>query len=112
MGAVFPHVYRYTNFGYASDRPLQPNFSLIKSVRRPDGSFFQTVAPPNSVVAALALGRIEPVNSFIARHEAADAWIISDDNLVTEYRHGRRFGPQLLQALQPAEAQEFKFAEP
>jgi len=112
MAAVFPYTYRYTNFGYASDRPLQPNFSLIKSVSRPDGSLFQTVAPPGSVVAALALGRIEPVNSFIARHDAAHAWIISDDNLVTEYRHGRRFGPQLLQALQPAQAPEFKFDEP
>jgi spermidine synthase len=111
MRAVFPYAYRYTNFGYASDRPLQPNFSLMTQIARPDGTPFQMMAPRGSVVAALALGRIEPVESFIARHQA-DARVISDDNLVTEYRHGRRFGPKMLQDLQPSEAPEFKSDEP
>jgi predicted membrane-bound spermidine synthase len=112
MGVVFPYAYRYANFGYASDRPLQPNFALITDIQRPDGGPFTTRAPYGSVVAYLAMARLEPVGSFNARHTGADAQIITDDNLLSEYRHGMRFGPLLLQALQPRAAPEFKFDEP
>ena len=112
MGAVFPYAYRYANFGYASDRPLQPNFALLTGIQRPDGGPFRTLAPYGSVVAYLAMARLEPVGSFNARHTGADAQIITDDNLLSEYRHGMRFGPALLQALQPRAAPEFKFDEP
>jgi len=112
MGAVFPYAYRYANFGYASDRPLQPNFALLTGIQRPDGGPFRTLAPYGSVVAYLAMARLEPVDSFNARHTGADAQIITDDNLLSEYRHGMRFGPALLQALQPRAAPEFKFDEP
>jgi spermidine synthase len=112
LGAVFPYAYRYTNFGYAADRALQANFALITDIRRPDGAPFETRAPYGSVVACLAMARLEPVGSFIARHAAADAQIITDDNLISEYRHGMRFGPALLQVLQPRAAPEFQFGEP
>jgi spermidine synthase len=112
LGAVFPYAYRYTNFGYASDHPLQPNFALITGIRRPDGGPFATRAPYGSVVACLAMARLEPVGSFNARHAAADAQIITDDNLITEYRHGVPFGQVLSQEPQLRAPPEFQFGEP
>ena len=29
-------------------------------------------------------------------------YVITDDNLISEYKHGMRFGPAMLRALQPA----------
>jgi hypothetical protein len=48
--------------------------------------------------------RLEPAGEFIARHDA-DAVLSTDDRLVAEYRHGRRFGPHFPQALNPGEPQ-------
>jgi hypothetical protein len=48
----------------------------------------------------LTTARLEPVDELLARH-GADAEVITDDNLISEYRHGLRFGPAILQALQP-----------
>ena len=105
--AVFPYVYRYLNFSYASDHPLTPDLGLLTRVRRPDGKFFAPgLALGGSVIARLATGRLEPAAEFIAAHHA-DAQIISDDNLLTEYRHGERIGPEALRALLPATQPEF-----
>ena len=112
MAAVFPYAYRYANFGYASDRELQPDLHLLGGIRRPDGGFFGTTGAQGSVVALLAGAHLEAAGSFIARHPGADAQVITDDNLISEYRHGMRFGPSLLKALQPRPAPEFKIGEP
>ncbi|MFI4890569.1 MAG: spermidine synthase [Steroidobacterales bacterium] len=110
--AVFAHAYRYTNFVYASDRALAPDIGGLLEVRRPNGTPFAFgQAPASSVEALLANMRLEPVGEFLARHHA-DAVVVTDDNLVTEYRHGGRFGPKVLQALLPPEAAEFEFGEP
>jgi spermidine synthase len=110
--AVFAHAYRYTNFIYASDRALEPDPAALLGIRRPNGTPFTfEKAPPNSVEALLENVRLEPVADFIARHHS-DATVVTDDNLVTEYRHGARFGPPALQALLPPVAAEFEFGEP
>jgi spermidine synthase len=104
--AVFPYVYRYLNFSYASDRPLTPDLGLLTRVRRPDGTLFAPgLAYAGSVVAQLAVAQFEPAGEFIA-HNDAHPQIISDDNLLTEYRHGIRFGP--LQALLPDPGKDFE----
>jgi spermidine synthase len=112
MAAVFPYAYRYANFGYASDVPLQPDVRLLPGIRRPDGLAFSSSGPEGSVVALLNSAHLEAAGSFIARHPGADAQLITDDNLLSEYRHGMRFGPDLLKGLQPPPAPEFKLAEP
>jgi hypothetical protein len=106
--AVFPYVYRYSNFSYAPDQPLTPHLELLTGVRRPAGTQFalDEAVAPGSVVAKLARARLQPAASFIAQH-APEAQVISDDNLLSEYRHGRRFGPQSLQALLPPPEAEF-----
>ena len=95
--AAFSHAYRYANFLYASDSPLVPVISRLESVRRPDGSMFSLgAAPHGSVVAMLSAADLEPIESFTARHGPGE--VISDDNMLTEYRHGRQFGPAWLDA--------------
>jgi len=100
--AVFGYAYRYSNFVYASDRPLTVTLSRLWKVRRPDGSLFAPDdKPAGSVAAFLAGARLEPTREFIARRHA-DAQIITDDNLLSEYRDGARFGPTFLKAVQPS----------
>jgi hypothetical protein len=100
--AVFGHAYRYSNFVYASDQPLTATLSHLWNVRRPDGVLFTPDdKPAGSVAAFLASARLEPTREFIARRHD-DAQIITDDNLLSEYRDGERFGPTFLQSLQPS----------
>lgn len=110
--AVFAHAYRYVNFVYASDQPLTPQPSRLQAIRRPDGHPFTfDGVKPSSVAAALENVKLEPVGEFLARHQA-DAEVITDDNLLTEYRHGLRFGPPVLQMLQPAAVPHFEGSDP
>jgi spermidine synthase len=110
--AVFGYAYRYSNFVYASDQPLTATLSGLWTVRRPDGDLFTPDDNRSgSVAALLASARLEPVREFIARRHA-DARIITDDNLLSEYRDGERFGPSFLQALQPATQPIFSPLDP
>jgi hypothetical protein len=87
---------------YASDHPLTATLSGLWNIRRPDGALF---TPDDkrmaSVAAILASARLEPTREFIVRRHA-DAQIITDDNLLSEYRDGERFGPSFLKAVQPS----------
>jgi predicted membrane-bound spermidine synthase len=99
--AVFPYAYRYVNFVYASDHPLSVSLEKLWAIRRPDGTpFSPDGAGGNSVVARLMAARLEPVDELLARN-GVSAEIITDDNLISEYKHGLPFGPAILQALQP-----------
>jgi predicted membrane-bound spermidine synthase len=112
LQSVFAHAYRYTNFGYASDQPLTPDLSRLLEIRRPDRKMFTfDGARPTSVAARLSNAKLEPAADFIARRKA-DAEVITDDNLLTEYKHGRRFGPPLFQTVLPPEPQHFEFTDP
>ena len=100
--AVFGYAYRYSNFVYASDQPLTATLAGLWNVLRPDGDFFSRDDKREGGVAALlANARLEPTREFIARRHA-NAQIITDDNLLSEYRDGERFGPIFLRALQPS----------
>jgi spermidine synthase len=105
--AVFAHAYRNFNFMYASDAPLTPVLARLWKVTRPEGTLFTNdAAPVGSVVSLLAHAKLEPVEELLARRNAT-AEIITDDNLLSEYRHGRHFGPPILWALQPPHAEGF-----
>jgi spermidine synthase len=110
--SVFGYAYRFRNFVYASDHPLVPDINSLARIRRPDGTPFVTEgAPPNSVAALLESARLEPVDEFLQRRHIKGE-IITDDNLLTEYRHGRRFGPKPLRALLPRSAYHFELIDP
>jgi spermidine synthase len=109
---VFDRAYRYRNFAYASDHDLVPDMARLSKIRRPNGTpFLIADAPPTGVAAMLATARLEPVEEFLARR-TNHAEIITDDNLLTEYRHGRRFGPEFLRDLLPPETPHFEFGDP
>jgi len=110
--SVFRYAYRFRNFVYASDHPLMPDISGLARIRRPDGTAFATEdAPPQSVAAQLLGARLELVDAFLERR-GAKGEIITDDNLLTEYRHGRRFGPMALRALLPPSVDHFELTDP
>ena len=110
--AVFGHAYRYSNFVYASEQPLTATLSGLWNVRRPDGDpFSRDDKRKGGVAALLASARLEPTQEFIARRHA-NAQIITDDNLLSEYRDGERFGPTFLQALQPSAPAIFSPLDP
>jgi hypothetical protein len=105
--SVFAHAYRYTNFLYAAAFPLTPDFNLLAGVHRPDGALFPPgLVSAGSVAGELASAHLEPVADFMRRRGVAPQ-IITDDNLLTEYRHGRRVGPAFLQKLLPPAQAEF-----
>jgi predicted membrane-bound spermidine synthase len=109
--SVFPDVYRYTNFVFASDHPLAKDMARLWEVRRPDGKLFQPGdTQANSVVVRLASLPLEPAALFLARHKTTGE-IITDDNLLSEYRDGRRFGSSFLQSLLPPTPKEFPFID-
>jgi hypothetical protein len=107
--AVFGHAYRFKNFVYAADFPLSPDIAGLSKIHRPDGTPFTfDEAPPTSVAFMLRDAKLEPVEAFLARRRV-NSEIITDDNLVSEYLHGRRFGPAFLRALSPPEPRHFGF---
>jgi len=100
--AVFPYAYRYVNFVYASDHSLTVSGDRLWAIRRPDGALFNADVPArnSSVVGRLMAAHLEQVDELLAHHGVVPE-IITDDNLISEYKHGTRFGPAILQALQP-----------
>ena len=109
--SVFTDVYRYTNFMFASDHPLTKDMARLWQVRRPDGKLFEPgETNADSVIGRLSILPLEPAAQFLARHKTTGE-IITDDNLLTEYRHGRRFGPAFLQSLLPPTPKEFPFID-
>ncbi len=110
--AVFEHSYRFRNFVYASDSPPSPDATGLSKIYRPDGAAFALdEATSTSVVFMLKNARLEPVEDFLARR-TVKSQVITDDNLVSEYRDGRRFGPAFLRALLPPEPREFRISDP
>jgi hypothetical protein len=97
--AVFAHAYRYANFLYASDRPLSPVLPRLQTVLRPDGAQFSLEVPysKGGVVDRLSGAKLDPAGSFIARGPVSGE-IITDDNMLTEYRHGMQFLPDIVDA--------------
>jgi hypothetical protein len=111
--AVFAHAYRYANFLYASDTPLSPILPRLQAVRRPDGSLF-SLEPPytkGSVVYWLSGAKLDPAEAFIARGPVSGE-IITDDNMLTEYRHGAQFLGDFVDARIRRPLTEFRMSAP
>jgi MFS family permease len=56
--------------------------------------------------ASTAQAHLDPVEDFLVSQKTK-AGVITDDNLLSEYAHGQRFGPELLRALAPPEVPHF-----
>jgi hypothetical protein len=106
LHSVFPYSYRYSNFGYASDHGLQARPERLREVRRPDGPMFTFAgALSGSVADMLTQPRMVPVEKVLESGRNHHPGIITDDNLLSEYRDGKHFGPVTLQVLLPPETE-------
>ena len=90
---IYRHVARYRNFVYMSDSPLSKRADAEAVLRasaiwgRP--AFADALFAPGKIGAVLAHEPLEPADAFLRRvAENRPPWIITDLNMVTEYRHG------------------------
>lgn len=89
--AVFPYVYRFDTFAIAANRELHLDtrtaVSRLTGTRLPDGEVVDTSDPR-------VLAKIESMVVGLHRYDEgetkADTEVITDDNIVVEYRHGSR----------------------
>ena len=102
---VFPHAVRYRSFVYMSDSPLvhrNDALAVLRACRVPGGlggaaaaAFADTALAPGGLAWRLAT---EPLQSAQAHLRAspggAEAGVITDLNLLPEYRHGDGGGLQ------------------
>ena len=90
--AVFPNVYSSETFVIASNRPLAVDLGTaldrLADIRLPTGERVDVSDPRMVQKIASMVARFQPYEPTVA--EAANSTIITDQNMVTEYRHGTR----------------------
>lgn len=91
--AVFPHVARHYNFAYMSRRPLIKHAEAEALLRRCtiDGrpAFGEEAFGPKGLATQLATEPLESAQAHLSRsHPPYKPGIITDLNLLTEFRHG------------------------
>jgi spermidine synthase len=100
--AVYPHAYRYTNFVYASDHPLSvlpTAHERLREIRLPGGSRLTDQDFAAGGFGDLLLSALLEPLSVTLKGDNEQAKVITDLNMLTEYRTGRRFGPSILSRL-------------
>lgn len=108
-GTVFAHVVRYRNFVYMSDAPLQQRpdaAALLRACRIWQAPAFTEAAfAPDGVAGKLLAAPLMPGAAYVAQEAGGRApRVITDLNLVPEYRHGSGLALPALQPLLPADA--------
>jgi spermidine synthase len=111
---VFDFTYRYMNFAYASNTPLNIATGEVKKrlgkVLLPGGEYFTAESDTEeSVLNLLKNAKLEPAHELL---QPAQGWaaIITDQNMLTEYRHGKRFGPhKISQYFLPPRVPQFDY---
>jgi len=91
--AVFPHVARYKSFVYMSFAELRKSPEAEAALRGSKiwgtPAFADDQFAPNGLAHELAYAPLESGEQFLAHAKGAEhAQVISDLNLMTEYRHG------------------------
>lgn len=104
--AVFPHVLRYRSFAYMSEQPLVRRADAEQVLRRARvgdaPAFTDALFEGHAIGAQLVHGALVTAQEHLAATGAPVApEVITDLNLVTEYRHGWRPGAGWLQPLLP-----------
>jgi len=112
-GEAFPYAYRYANLVYGARHALVLDPARLQRLRRPDGRYFSLAEPdgPESVVAKLRDPQLEPTAEALLRAKG-EVGVITDDNLLVEYRHGRRLGPPWFTGMLPRVPSKFTINHP
>jgi hypothetical protein len=94
VASVFPHVYRLGSFAYASERDLTPELAhleeRIAKVGWGGAPAIDLSEPAAQATIASIREGFEPYARFIAKAERPPE-IITEQNMLTEYRYGSRF---------------------
>ncbi|HEU6454303.1 MAG TPA: fused MFS/spermidine synthase [Roseateles sp.] len=90
---TFKHVVRYSNFAYMSDHPLQrrPDAEAALRACRTGGqpSFTDALFAPSAVAWTLLHSPLVPASEYLASHtDGEPPTVITDLNMVNEFRHG------------------------
>jgi spermidine synthase len=110
--AVFPHAYRYANFVYGSRQPLSLDTPSLGALLQPDNTPFPTQSGiAGSVQQRLHDAHLQPAAAALSQ-AGPDVQVITDDNLLVEYRHGRRIGPEWLERMLPPLPRKFTINSP
>jgi hypothetical protein len=91
---VFPHVVRYLSFAYTSDQPLTKRADAERVLRESKigdkPAFDDSLFVGDGIAAQLAQVRLETAQEFILACKLAEPpRVITDLNLIPEFRHGR-----------------------
>ena len=114
VAAAYPHAYRYQGFVYAAMHDFRAVPAAVRErlrrLRREREPLLSDVDfADKGVGARLANVVLEPVGDLLARYNV-EAGIITDANMLTEYRHGKRVGIPLLELFLP-ERQNMLFSD-
>ena len=99
---IFPFTARFHSFVYGADRdfrvPAAEALARLASCRVGARAAFEPAQfEPGGLAHHIASDSVVPVADFLAGQGAADVGVVTDQNLLTEYRHGSR---EFLAALQ------------
>jgi hypothetical protein len=102
--ALFPHVLRYRNFAYMSHAPFVKRADAEAVLRAcrigTEPAFPEALFKPGAIAERLAHAALESAADYL-RTQPAGAELITDFNLVPEFRHGLRPFGGLLDPLLP-----------
>lgn len=90
---VFPVVFRFRNFVYGSDRdfrvPVPVAMQRLRACQIGDRpAFSEQQFEPGGLAYKLAHDSFQPVAEVLAQQPGLPVGVITDGNLLTEYRHG------------------------
>lgn len=104
--AAFPHAFRYTSFVYGSDHDIRVTPETAKDRLRQcrigdAEAFLPAHFQDGGVAYKLAHEGVTPVAQSLAIPQAAPHLTITDQNVLTEYRHGKIVAPENLRWIWP-----------
>lgn len=95
LRTVFPHVFQYKNFAYGSDHDIRVDadtaLSRLRQCRIGESAAFASEQfEGNGLALSIATNGPVPIETVLAEKKYAfEPEIITDENMLTEYRHGR-----------------------
>ena len=107
VATVFPYTYRFGGFAYAgaTDFRATPDIAKSRLMELSDAKgqpvFFESDFDTGAVGYKLAHAELEPVSMMLQHHPDVEIGVITDANMLSEYRHGKRYKLPLIDKILP-----------
>ena len=104
---VFPYSYRFGGFAFAGITDFRPTEEIAKSrlivLKNSTGQavFDESDFDAGAVGDKLVRARLEPVSEMLQRYPNVEVGVITDANMLCEYRHGKRYKLPLINKFLP-----------